>query len=173
MKCVTQGPNLSGSFNSFTFSLIFTNFPLHVFNENFQISNVNSYKILSSLKFEGSKIKLMGRISSNIKNFFKNIYELFQLTWHIISHKCLMYSWPVHTHTHTHIPFFEMPCIVFLVFGLAYKGKDIVFRFTLEYSSLRAFGPQVVGLFLYEYFRKMIFWLMLKFEISYRVIIIS
>jgi hypothetical protein len=25
--------------------------------------------------------------------------------------------------------------------GLAYKGKDIVFRFFREYSSLRDFGP--------------------------------
>jgi hypothetical protein len=25
--------------------------------------------------------------------------------------------------------------------GLAYKGKDIVFRFITEYSSLRNFGP--------------------------------
>jgi hypothetical protein len=25
--------------------------------------------------------------------------------------------------------------------GLAYQGKDIVFRFSMEYSSLRDFGP--------------------------------
>jgi hypothetical protein len=25
--------------------------------------------------------------------------------------------------------------------GLAYQGKDIVFRFSIEYSSLRDFGP--------------------------------
>jgi hypothetical protein len=32
-----------------------------------------------------------------------------------------------------------------------YQGKDIVFRFIIEYSSLRDFGPQVIiGLFLYE-----------------------
>ncbi len=46
-------------------------------------------------------------------------------------------------------------CLVFaFVFGLAYQGKDIVFRFILEYvgSSLRDFGPHVVGLFLYEDF---------------------
>jgi hypothetical protein len=29
------------------------------------------------------------------------------------------------------------------VFGLAYQGKDIVFRFILEYSSLMDFGPYV------------------------------
>jgi hypothetical protein len=27
--------------------------------------------------------------------------------------------------------------------GLAYQGKDIVFRFNIEYSSLRDFGPSV------------------------------
>jgi hypothetical protein len=26
-------------------------------------------------------------------------------------------------------------------FGLAYQGKDIVFRLIIEYSSLRDFGP--------------------------------
>jgi hypothetical protein len=33
---------------------------------------------------------------------------------------------------------FELP--MFFV-GLAYQGKDIVFRFIIEYSSLRDFGP--------------------------------
>jgi hypothetical protein len=27
--------------------------------------------------------------------------------------------------------------------GLAYQGKDIVFRFIIEYSSLKDFGPEV------------------------------
>jgi hypothetical protein len=36
--------------------------------------------------------------------------------------------------------------------GLALVGKDIVLGFIIEYSSLRDFGPQVVGLFLYEDF---------------------
>jgi hypothetical protein len=36
--------------------------------------------------------------------------------------------------------------------GLAYQGKDIVFRFIIEYSRLRDFGPWVIGLFLYEDF---------------------
>jgi hypothetical protein len=27
------------------------------------------------------------------------------------------------------------------LFGLAYQGKDIVFRFIIEYSGLRDFGP--------------------------------
>ncbi len=43
--------------------------------------------------------------------------------------------------------------------GLAYQGKDIVIRFIIEYSSLRDFGPWIIGLFLYEDFSKMIFWL--------------
>jgi hypothetical protein len=46
-----------------------------------------------------------------------------------------------------------------------------VFRFIVEYTSLMDFGPLVIGLFLYEDFWKMIFWLVLKLEISYRVII--
>ncbi len=58
-----------------------------------------------------------------------------------------------------------------LFVGLAYQGKDIVFRFIIEYSSLRDFGPLVIGLFLCEDFWKMIFRLVLKIEISYRVII--
>jgi hypothetical protein len=29
----------------------------------------------------------------------------------------------------------------FRFIGLAYQGKDIVFRFIVEYSSLRDFGP--------------------------------
>jgi hypothetical protein len=40
------------------------------------------------------------------------------------------------THTHTKVSGF------FLFFvGLGYQGKDIVFRFIIEYSSLRDFGP--------------------------------
>jgi hypothetical protein len=64
---------------------------------------------------------------------------------------------------------------VFFVVGLAYQGKDIVFRFIIEYSSLRDFGPEVIiiGLFLYEDFWNMIFWLVLKLEISYYGVIIS
>jgi hypothetical protein len=35
--------------------------------------------------------------------------------------------------------------------GLAFPGKDIVFRFIMQYNSLRDFGPQIIiGLFLYE-----------------------
>jgi hypothetical protein len=36
--------------------------------------------------------------------------------------------------------------------GLALVGKDIVFRFIIDYSSLRDFRPEVIGLFLYEDF---------------------
>ncbi len=50
-------------------------------------------------------------------------------------------------------------------------GKDIMFRFIIEYSSLKDFDPEVIGLFLYEDFWKMIFWLVLKLEITYRVVI--
>ncbi len=46
-----------------------------------------------------------------------------------------------------------------------------MFRFIIKYSSLKDFGPYVVGLFLYKDFLKMIFWLVFKLEISYRVII--
>jgi len=49
--------------------------------------------------------------------------------------------------------------------GPAYQGKDIVFRFIIGYSSLRDFGPLVIGLFLYEDSWKMIFWFVLKLEI--------
>ncbi len=67
-----------------------------------------------------------------------------------------------------------------LFIGLAYQGKkDIVFRFIIEYIvSLRDFYRPLLGnnnnnnnrsIFLYEDFWKMIFWLVLKLEISYRV----
>ncbi len=36
--------------------------------------------------------------------------------------------------------------------GLAYQGKDILFRFIIEYSGLKDFGPWVIGLFLREDF---------------------
>jgi len=39
-----------------------------------------------------------------------------------------------------------------LFIGLALVGKDIVLRFIIEYSSLRDFGPSVIGLLLYEDF---------------------
>jgi hypothetical protein len=38
------------------------------------------------------------------------------------------------------------------LFGLAYQGKDIVFRFVIEYSSLMDFSRYVIGFFLYEDF---------------------
>ncbi len=59
--------------------------------------------------------------------------------------------------------------LVSLFVGLANQGKDIVFRFIIEYSSLMDFGPKVISLILYEHIRKMIFWLVLKLEISYTV----
>ncbi len=43
------------------------------------------------------------------------------------------------THTHTHT---QSKVSGFLFFvRLGYQGKDIVFRFITEYSSLRDFGP--------------------------------
>jgi hypothetical protein len=63
---------------------------------------------------------------------------------------------------------------IYLIVGLALVGKDIVFRFIIEYSSLMDFGPFmviIIGLFLYEDFGKTIFWLVLKLQISYRVMI--
>jgi hypothetical protein len=56
-------------------------------------------------------------------------------------------------------------------FGLAYQGSNIVFRFIIKCSSLRHFGPKVVDLFLYKDFLKIIFLLVLRLEISYRVMI--
>jgi hypothetical protein len=60
--------------------------------------------------------------------------------------------------------------------GLAYhQGKDIVFRFIIEYSSLRGFGPPPGSgiIFIGGFLKDDIFWLVLKLEISYKVIIIS
>jgi len=48
--------------------------------------------------------------------------------------------------------------------GLAYRGKDIVFRFIIEYSSLRDFGPEVYCYM--RIFKDEIFWLVLELEIS-------
>jgi hypothetical protein len=49
---------------------------------------------------------------------------------------------------------FDMGFVKFVKFdSLAYQGKDIVFRFIIEYSSLRDFGAYVIiVLFLYEDF---------------------
>ncbi len=49
-----------------------------------------------------------------------------------------------------------------------------MFRFIIEYSSLRGFGPlgnNNRSIFMRIFFGKMIFWLVLKLEISYRIII--
>jgi hypothetical protein len=62
---------------------------------------------------------------------------------------------------------------VFLLLLLP-RDKDIVFRFIIEYNSSRDFSPLhviIIGLFLYDDFWNMIFWLVLNLEISYRVII--
>ncbi len=62
-------------------------------------------------------------------------------------------------------------CLVFNFFGIAYQGKDIVFRFIIKYNSLTNFGPHVVGLFLCKDFWKMIFWLVLKLGINDTIVI--
>jgi hypothetical protein len=46
----------------------------------------------------------------------------------------------------------ESHCQTCSFVGLAYQGKGIVFRFIIEFSSLRDFGPWLIGLFLYEDF---------------------
>ncbi len=53
-------------------------------------------------------------------------------------------------------------------------GKDIVFRFIIEYSSLRDFGPlgnNNRSIFIWGFLKVMIFWFVLKLEISYRIMI--
>jgi hypothetical protein len=55
--------------------------------------------------------------------------------------------------------------------SLINQSKDIVFRFVVEYSRFRDFCPSVIGVFLCEDFLKMIFWLVLKLEITSRVMI--
>jgi hypothetical protein len=34
-----------------------------------------------------------------------------------------------------------IPAFIMIFVGFAYQGKDIVFRFIIEYSSLMDFGP--------------------------------
>ncbi len=49
-----------------------------------------------------------------------------------------------------------------------------MFKFIIEYNSLKDFGPlgnNIIGLFLHEGILKMIFWFVLKLEISFRVLI--
>jgi len=45
-----------------------------------------------------------------------------------------------------------------------------VFTLIIEYGNLTDFGPHVIGLFLYEDFLNMIFWLVLKLGISDKVV---
>jgi hypothetical protein len=59
--------------------------------------------------------------------------------------------------------------------GFAYQGQDIVFRFIIEYSSLRDFyrplGNNNRSICIWGFLKDGIFWLVLKLEISYRVMI--
>jgi hypothetical protein len=77
---------------------------------------------------------------------------------------CLLYTLIIHGYTL--MAYLKLIQAFPSFIGLAYQEKDIVFRFIIEYSSLRNFGPYIViGPFLYEEFWKMIFWLVLKLEI--------
>jgi len=58
----------------------------------------------------------------------------------------------VHIRSFTFVSINFLMCNIMSSIGLAYQGKDIVFRFMIEYHSFRDFGPQVIGLFLYEDF---------------------
>jgi hypothetical protein len=56
--------------------------------------------------------------------------------------------------------------------GLAYQGNDFVFRFMIEYNSLMGFWP--LGnrpIFIWGFSEGDTFWLVLKLETSYRVLI--
>ncbi len=54
-----------------------------------------------------------------------------------VQKSCKLQGAPPPPHT-----FREGSCILLVLFvGLAYQGKDIVFRFIIEYSSLKDFGP--------------------------------
>ncbi len=62
--------------------------------------------------------------------------------------------------------------------ALPYQGKDIVFRFIVEYSSLRDFYRPLGNnynnnrsIFIGGFLKIDIFWLVLKLENSYRVLI--
>jgi len=46
----------------------------------------------------------------------------------------------------------QILAILGFVVGFGYQGKDILLKFIIEYSSLRDFGPWVIGLFLLEDF---------------------
>jgi hypothetical protein len=67
----------------------------------------------------------------------------------------------------------SFPSVAILSSGSAnlLVGKDIVFGFIIEYSSLMNVCPYVIDLFLYEDFWKVILWLVLKIEISCRVMV--
>jgi hypothetical protein len=57
-----------------------------------------------------------------------------------------LFSPPPPPHPNKNFPLllFLRPCLLpstRLFVGLAYQGKDLVFRFIIEYSSLRDFGP--------------------------------
>jgi hypothetical protein len=55
--------------------------------------------------------------------------------------------------TNGHTFFRKFPCLL-VVCSPFQQGKDIVFRFIIDFSSLMDFGPYVIDLFLYEDFLK-------------------
>jgi hypothetical protein len=58
------------------------------------------------------------------------------------------------SYTKTSFNFGMYICLVRFFAVLSYQGKDIVFRFIIEYNRLVYFGPKVIALFLYEDFKK-------------------
>jgi hypothetical protein len=62
-----------------------------------------------------------------------------------------MYSLPTLRILARFLVFVSLQCYLL---ALPFVGKDIVFRFNIEYSRLMDFGPLVIGLFLYEDFLK-------------------
>ncbi len=67
----------------------------------------------------------------------------------------------------------ENPITFGWIYNVSHKLQSVLPKCSQVHvlSSLRDFGPCVIGLFLYGDFWKMIFWLVLKLEISCRVII--
>jgi hypothetical protein len=49
--------------------------------------------------------------------------------------------WCSLTRNYSHLLLQKEALLILLFISFAYQGKDIVFRFIIEYSSLRDFGP--------------------------------
>ncbi len=81
----------------------------------------------------------------NLSNFFSLDYSYWETLFIICFHKVMAHE------PQTLACVGATPRLEIFV-GLDYQGKDIVFRFIIAYSSLRDFGPYLIGLFLYEDF---------------------